>query len=81
MIDTHAAREAVASNIRAARARAQLSQTQVAEGMREHGCKWHFQTVGAVERSKRPVAAEELHALAEVLGSDPETLWRVPLDG
>jgi transcriptional regulator with XRE-family HTH domain len=81
MIDTNAVRDAVASNIRAARARAQLSQTQVAEGMREHGCKWHFQTVGAVERSKRPVAAEELIALADVLGAAPDALWRVPLTG
>ncbi len=81
MVDIHAVRLAVASNIRAERARAQLSQQKVAAGMRERGCRWHFQTVGAVERNERPVAAEELIALAEVLGADPDVLWRVPPTG
>jgi transcriptional regulator with XRE-family HTH domain len=74
--------EAIAANIRAERARAGLSQKQVADGMRERGhATWHPQTVGAVERGERQVWAAEVYALAGVLGADPETLWRVPLTG
>jgi len=73
---------AIAANIRAERARAGLSQKQVADRMRKRGfVTWHPQTVGQVERRERQVWTAEVYALAEVLGADPETLWRVPLTG
>ena len=71
-------RRAIAANARAERARAGLSQKQVADRMRVRGYHWHPQTVGLVERNERQVWADELIALAEVLGADPYALWRVP---
>lgn len=85
MTDTNAerhvdARLSIAASIRAERARRQLSQKQVADGMRQLGYdNWYQQTVGAVERCVRQVWADELIALASVLGTPPETLWRQPL--
>jgi len=73
-------RLAIAGNIRAERARARLSQQQVADTMNDHGYRtWHKQTVSDLEGGKRTVAADELITLAEVLGTTPETLWRVPV--
>jgi len=71
-------RAAIAANIRAERARARLSQQAVADGMRDYGyISWYPQTAGQVERGSRPVHADELIALAGVLGTAPDTLWRV----
>jgi hypothetical protein len=74
-------RRAIATNIRAERARTGLSQKQVADAMRDRGYHWHPQTVGLVERDERQVWADELIALAEVLGAAPDALWRVPPAG
>jgi len=75
-------RLSIAANIRAERARRRLSQKQVADGMRHLGYgNWHPQTVGAVERCERYVQADELIALAEVLDTAPDALWRVPAHG
>ena len=76
-----AVRGAIAANIRAERARTRLSQKQVADAMRERGYHWHPQTAGLAERGERQVWADELIALAEVLGAAPDALWRVPLAG
>jgi hypothetical protein len=48
--------------------------------MRQLGCRWHFQTVGNVERGERPLSAYELAALAAVLGTTPEVLLLPPSD-
>lgn len=69
---------AVAANIRAERARARLSQQDVADAMQARGfAYWRQQTTGATERGERRVTADELIALAGVLGVAPEALWRV----
>jgi transcriptional regulator with XRE-family HTH domain len=74
-----AVRLAIAANIRAERARARLSQQDVADAMRQRGfAYWRQQTTGATERGERRVTADELVALADVLGTTPETLWRLP---
>lgn len=77
--DAAAIQHAIAANIRAERARARLSQKDVAGAMRERGyAYWHQQTAGAAERGERRVTADELIVLAGVLGIEPEALWRVP---
>ena len=68
----------LAANVRRARAGAGLTQTSLAKRMRQLGCKWHFQTVGAVERGDRPVSAYELPALAMSTGITPEVLMLPP---
>jgi len=74
-----AIQRAIAANIRAERARARLSQQSVADAMQQRGFTyWHQQTTGATERGERRITADELTALAGVLGTAPETLWRVP---
>jgi transcriptional regulator with XRE-family HTH domain len=70
----------LADNARAARARARLTQQQVARRMRLFGCRWHFQTVGNVERGDRPLSAYEVAALAAVLRTSPEVLILAPSD-
>jgi len=59
----------LAANFRAARARADLGQEAVAARMRALGYgEWRYQTVGVVEKGKRRLLAEEVMALAWVLG-------------
>jgi len=70
----------LAANARAARARAKLTQQQVARRMRVLGCRWHFQTVGNVERGDRPLSAYEVAALAAALKTSPEVLILPPSD-
>jgi len=70
--------EILAANVRAARARADLTQSAVAKRMRQLGARWHFQTVGAVERGERPLSAYEVPALACVLGITPDVLYLPP---
>ena len=61
-------RDELAANIRAARARKRLQQSDVVAGMRALGfSEWHRQTVSRVERGERRVLAEEICALATVL--------------
>lgn len=77
--DPAAIRHAIAANVRAERARSRMSQQAVADAMQQRGfAYWHQQTTGATERGERRVTADELTVLAEVLGTAPETLWRVP---
>jgi 8-oxo-dGTP diphosphatase len=42
--------------------------------MRQLGARWHFQTVGAVERGERPLSAYELPALAIALQTSTDVL-------
>jgi transcriptional regulator with XRE-family HTH domain len=70
----------LADNARAARARAKLTQQSTAAHMRLLGCRWHFQTVGNVERGDRPLSAYEVAALAIVLGTTAEVLILPPPD-
>ena len=72
--------EILAANVRAARARAGLTQQSLARRMRQLGCKWHFQTVGAVEREDRPVSAYEIPALAMALQTTTDVLMLPPPD-
>jgi 8-oxo-dGTP diphosphatase len=48
--------------------------------MRQLGARWHFQTVGAVERGERPLGAYELPALALALGTTADVLALPPSD-
>ena len=75
---TDALRKAVASNIRAERARAEMTQKQLAAAMQQRGYRWHHQTVGVIEAGQQRVAADELLTLAEILGCPAEYLWRIP---
>jgi 8-oxo-dGTP pyrophosphatase MutT (NUDIX family) len=68
--DTHADayRAILGRNISAERGRLQLSQTIVAERMREFRFgDWHQQTVASVEKGKRRVTAEEILGLVVAL--------------
>jgi transcriptional regulator with XRE-family HTH domain len=68
-------RDVLARNIRAERARAGLSQQDVAARMRMLGFQaWKHQTVGSVERGSRRVTAEEILGLAISLTTSISTL-------
>jgi transcriptional regulator with XRE-family HTH domain len=64
----------VRANIRAARARLNLTQASVAKRMQQLGYRWYPQTCGLVERNQRPLLADELAALALCLKTTPEEL-------
>ena len=66
------------ANIRAQRARTGLKQADVAIRMNALGFAWYQQTVGLVERNKRPLGADELSALALVLETTPDQLYLPP---
>jgi len=67
-VDPMTSRKELAADFRAARARAGLSQEMVAARMRALGYgAWRYQTVGAVEKGKRRLMAEEVMALACVM--------------
>jgi transcriptional regulator with XRE-family HTH domain len=70
--------EVLAANVRAYRARADVTQQSLAGRMRQLGCRWHYQTVGAVERGERPLSAQEIPALAMALGCGIEELMMPP---
>jgi transcriptional regulator with XRE-family HTH domain len=71
----------VAANIRAARARADISQASCARRMRALGFESIYpQTIGTIEREERQVSAAEAVALAFVLGTTPEVLLTPPPD-
>lgn len=58
-----------AANLRAERARAHISQHDLAVAMRAAGHDWFTQTVSTVERGRRRIVANELPALAAALGT------------
>lgn len=68
----------IAANVRAARARAEITQQVLARRMRRLGAKWHFQTVGAVERGERPVSLYEAAALALALDTSFDVIALPP---
>jgi transcriptional regulator with XRE-family HTH domain len=70
--------DVLAANVRRARAGAGLTQTSLANRMRQLGCKWHFQTVGAVERGERPISAYEAAALTLALVTTRDVLELPP---
>jgi transcriptional regulator with XRE-family HTH domain len=71
-------RDELAANIRAARARKKLQQNDVVTGMHDRGfSEWHRQTVSRVEHGERRVQAEEVCALAEVLGTSAAALMAI----
>jgi transcriptional regulator with XRE-family HTH domain len=59
--------QALAANIRARRALLNLSQSDLADAMRELGHRWNRATVAAVEAGTRSVSTDELVGLALVL--------------
>ena|SRR3989442_606130 len=67
-------REDVASRLRIAREAAGLTQAQAAAKLR-----LHRPTLSEIEAGRRRVAAEELHAFAELYGADIE--WIVSGEG
>jgi transcriptional regulator with XRE-family HTH domain len=70
----------LASNIRAARGRADISQAACAMRMRALGfTQIHGATIGAIERADRRVIAEEIAGLALCLGTTPSQLVRPSL--
>jgi transcriptional regulator with XRE-family HTH domain len=66
----------LAANLKAAREAAGLSQEAVAQGMRDAGYRFYQQTIGKIEAGDRTVSAEELFALASVIGSSVYMLAR-----
>ena len=68
-------RRTIAANIRAERARANISQDDLAEQMRDLGFpEWRRQTVGSSEHGRRRVSCEEAIGLAWILKTDITTL-------
>lgn len=73
--------DVLTENFRAARARAGLNQEAVAARMRALGFgEWRYQTVGQVEKGKRKLSAEEVMALAWVLGASITALMTPPAE-
>lgn len=66
--------EVITANVKAQRARMRLKQADVAARMQAFGLRWHYQTVGAVERGERPLTAEELFWLSICLQTIPAAL-------
>lgn len=71
-------RRTIAANVRAERARAGLSQQEVADRMTQLGYTWFGQTVGMVERAERRLQVEEALALAVIFKCPLVTLMEVP---
>jgi hypothetical protein len=72
--------EAITANIRAQRSRAKLNQGSVARRMQALGFRWHYQTVGAIERGERQISADELAWLAICLETTPAVLLQPVTD-
>ena len=71
-------REELAANIRAARARNRLEQRDVEAGMRDLGfSQWNRGVMGKIERGQRSLRAEEIYALATVLGTSVAMLMSI----
>jgi transcriptional regulator with XRE-family HTH domain len=66
------------ANIRAARARLNLTQASVARRMNQLGYHWYPQTAGLVERNARPLDVAEVAALALCLEVTPDVLYLPP---
>ena len=70
----------LAANVRAARARARLSQAATAERMQALGfTNWYAQTMGQIEREERQLLASEVHGLAMVLETSTGSLMSLSL--
>jgi transcriptional regulator with XRE-family HTH domain len=68
-------RQTIAANIRAERARANISQGDLAEQMRDLGFpEWRRQTVSNSEHGKRRVTCDEAVGLAWILKTNVSTL-------
>jgi transcriptional regulator with XRE-family HTH domain len=71
--------QVLTGNVRAARAFLGLSQGTIAARMKALGFpRWYPQTVGAVERGERPIAAAELAGLALSLETTLDALTLLP---
>ena len=68
--------EELAANIRGARARAGVSQADLAARMTALGFRWAYQTVGKTEHATRPVTAAEIAGLALALETTVPILMR-----
>jgi len=66
--------EEITANVKAQRARMGLKQADVAARMQAFGLRWHYQTVGAVERGEKTLTAEELLWLSFCLRTIPAVL-------
>jgi transcriptional regulator with XRE-family HTH domain len=64
----------VGRNIQRFRKAANLSQDQLGEELGRHGFPMKQQTILTIEGGKRPLKAEELYVIAEVLQVDPGSL-------
>jgi hypothetical protein len=53
-----------------------MSQAELGRALGRHGFPMEQQTVLTIERGSRPLKWEEGHAIAEVLGVEPESLTR-----
>lgn len=63
----------------AMRAEKDLSQTALANMLRDAGYAFHQQTVAKIEVGERPVRLEEAYAIAAALGSDVDEMTRGPV--
>lgn len=72
--DSRRIHDTVAGNIRAARARLDIKQRDLADRMKALGHNWHRLTVSRVERGYRKVSAEEVVGLCVALQVDRDDL-------
>src|SRR4051812_21058121 len=78
-LDRDTADARLAENVRKLREKAGMSQTALAEQMRERGHNWHQQTVGRVESGTQPVRYSEAVALGAILrASLNQFTWSPP---
>ena len=64
-------------NVRRLRERRELSQTALADAMREHGHPWHQSTVYRIESGRQPVSYWEAVDLAEILETSMDSFaWK-----
>jgi transcriptional regulator with XRE-family HTH domain len=64
----------VGANVQRLRKAVGMSQAELGRALGSHGFPMEQQTILTIERGSRPLKWEEGHAIAEVLGVDPESL-------
>lgn len=69
---------AFATNLKRARERLQMSQTELAKQAAERGLPYHQQTVQRVETSARPIRLNEAFVLADIVGEELATMLASP---
>jgi transcriptional regulator with XRE-family HTH domain len=76
--ETVSADDVLRANLRAERARRNLTQQRLARRMQALGYRWHSQTVGQIEQAERQLTARELYGLALALETTFDALLYPP---